>query len=117
MDKKNSRMRRAMKTRFKISELNVMRLVVNRTAKHTYAQLISPCGEKTIASASTIEKDIKSTLIGTGNIEAAKEIGRIIAERVLEKGINTVAFDRSGFLYHGRVKAVAESARKAGLKF
>merc|ERR1711964_563017 len=113
MDKKTARIRRATRARAKIRELAAHRLVVNRTPRHIYAQLIAPCGSEVLAAASTVEKDLKST----GNAEAATVVGKAIAERALEKGIKTVAFDRSGFQYHGRVKALADAAREAGLQF
>jgi large subunit ribosomal protein L18 len=117
MDKKSARLRRATRSRKKISELAVNRLVVNRTPRHIYAQLIAPSGSEVIASASTVEKDLKGSLKATGNAEAAAAVGKAIAERAIEKGVTSVAFDRSGFKYHGRVKALAEAAREAGLQF
>lgn len=116
MDKRLTRLRRAKKTRSKFRELKVNRLVVHRTSRHIYAQVISP-ESKVLAVASTVEKTIRSGEAHTGNIESAKEIGRLIAERALENGVKTVAFDRSGFNYHGRVAAVADAARHAGLQF
>jgi large subunit ribosomal protein L18 len=116
MDKKVSRLRRATKARAKFSELKVNRLVVFRSARHIYAQIVSP--ESTVlAAASTVEKSQREAEAYTGNIESAKEIGRLIAERALEKGVKSVAFDRSGFKYHGRIAALADSARQAGLQF
>ncbi|MFC3122862.1 50S ribosomal protein L18 [Agaribacter flavus] len=117
MDKKSARIRRATRARKKISELAVNRLVVNRTPRHIYAQLIAPSGSEVIAAASTVEKAIKSELKSTGNAEAAAAVGKAIAERAIEKGVKDVAFDRSGFKYHGRVKALADAAREAGLQF
>lgn len=117
MDKKSARLRRATRSRKKISELAVNRLVVNRTPRHIYAQLIAPSGSEVIASASTVEKDLKGSLKSTGNAEAAAAVGKAIAQRAIEKGVKSVAFDRSGFKYHGRVKALAEAAREAGLQF
>ncbi|MFT2092089.1 50S ribosomal protein L18 [Paraglaciecola sp. 2405UD69-4] len=117
MDKKSARLRRATRARKKISELAAHRLVVNRTPRHIYAQLIAPSGSEVLASASTVETEIASSLKGTGNSAAAAAIGKAIAERAMEKGIKSVAFDRSGFKYHGRVKALAEAAREAGLQF
>ncbi len=117
MDKKAARLRRATRARKKISELAAHRLVVNRTPRHIYAQLIAPSGSEVLASASTVETDLAKGLKGTGNSDAAAVVGKAIAERAIEKGINTVAFDRSGFKYHGRVKALAEAAREAGLQF
>ena len=115
MDKKQSRLRRAKRTRSKISELGVYRLCVHRTSQHTYAQVISPDGGKVVASASTNESDVKSALKHSGNIEAAVKIGQLIAERAKANGVDQVAFDRSGFKYHGRVKALADAARESGL--
>jgi large subunit ribosomal protein L18 len=92
-------------------------LVVNRTPRHIYAQLIAPSGSEVLASASTVETELASSLKGTGNAAAAAAIGKAIAERAIEKGIKKVAFDRSGFKYHGRVKALADAAREAGLQF
>lgn len=117
MDKKSARLRRATRARKKISELAAHRLVVNRTPRHIYAQLIAPCGSEVLASASTVETELASSLKGTGNSAAAAAIGKTIAERAIEKGIKSVAFDRSGFKYHGRVKALADAAREAGLQF
>ena len=115
MDKKQSRLRRALRTRSKIRELGAHRLCVHRTSQHTYAQIISPDGGKVIASASTLEADVKSGLKHTGNVEAATKIGQLIAERAKASGVEKVAFDRSGFKYHGRVKALADAARESGL--
>ncbi|WP_416307110.1 50S ribosomal protein L18 [Neptunicella sp. SCSIO 80796] len=117
MDKKSARLRRATRARKKISELAMHRLTVCRTPRHMYAQLIAPCGSQVLAAASTVEADLKKGLKGTGNAEAAAAVGKAIAERAIEKGIKDVAFDRSGFKYHGRVKALADAAREAGLKF
>ncbi|MGF1765255.1 50S ribosomal protein L18 [Aliivibrio kagoshimensis] len=117
MDKKASRIRRATRARRKIAELGATRLVIHRTPRHTYAQVIASNGSEVIASASTLEKSIREQLKYTGNVEAATAVGKAIAERAIEKGITTVAFDRSGFQYHGRVAALADSAREAGLKF
>ena len=112
-----ARMRRARKTRSKISGLNVHRLCVHRTLRHTYAQVISPDAGVTVAHASSLEADLRKAVKYTGNIEAAREVGKVIAARAREKGVGEVAFDRSGFKYHGRVKALADAAREAGLKF
>jgi large subunit ribosomal protein L18 len=117
MDKKTARLRRATRARKKISELAANRLVVHRTPRHIYAQLIAPNGADVLAAASTVEADLRKSLKATGNVEAAAAIGKAIAERAIEKGIKEVAFDRSGFKYHGRVKALAEAAREAGLQF
>lgn len=115
MNKRQSRLRRALRTRSKIRELGAHRLCVHRTSQHTYAQIISPDGGKVVASASTLEADVKSALKHTGNIDAATKIGQLIAERAKASGIDQVAFDRSGFKYHGRVKALADAARESGL--
>ena len=121
MDKKASRLRRSRQTRLKIAELGVDRLAVHRTNQHIYASIISGDGKKVIASASTVEADVRSELAGKtgkgGNTSAAAVVGKRVAEKAKEAGIETVAFDRSGFRYHGRVKALAEAAREAGLKF
>ncbi|MER2491482.1 50S ribosomal protein L18 [Catenovulum sediminis] len=117
MDKKASRLRRAVRSRAKIRELGANRLVVHRTPRHIYAQLIAPNGGEVLASASTVEKTIRESIKYTGNVEAAKAIGKAIAERAIEKGVTKVAFDRSGFQYHGRVQALADAAREAGLQF
>jgi large subunit ribosomal protein L18 len=94
-----------------------LRLSVHRTPQHIYAQIFAPVGDKVLVAASTLQKDVRGELKATGNIEAAKAVGRAIAERAKAKGIAKVAFDRSGFMYHGRVKALAEAAREAGLEF
>jgi len=117
MDKKTARLRRATRARAKIRELAAHRLVVNRTPRHMYAQLIAPCGSQVLAAASTVEKGLSEGLASTGNAAAAAAVGKAIAERAIEKGITKVAFDRSGFQYHGRVKALADAAREAGLQF
>ena len=120
MDKKQSRLRRGRQTRAKIAELKVNRLAVHRTNMHIYASIISP-DAKVLASASTLEAEVRLALAGQsgqgGNAAAAALIGKLVAEKALKAGIAEVAFDRSGFRYHGRVKAVAEAAREAGLKF
>ncbi|MGJ0514387.1 MAG: 50S ribosomal protein L18 [Methylomicrobium sp.] len=117
MEKKNSRMKRALKLRSKIKRLGTTRLSIHKTSQHIYAQIISGDGNKTLASASTNQAAIKAAVGGTGNMKAAAEVGKTIAERALAAGITEVAFDRSGFKYHGRVKALADAAREAGLKF
>lgn len=117
MNKKVTRLRRAKKTRAKIAELSIARLSVHRTNSHIYAQVFSVCGGHVLAAASTLELDVRQQLPNGGNVEAAKLIGKLIAERAKAKGMLEVAFDRSGFKYHGRVKALAESARENGLKF
>jgi large subunit ribosomal protein L18 len=120
MDKKESRLRRATQTRAKIAELKVNRLAVHRTNSHIYANVIGP-DSKVLASASTLEAEVRKELAGQtgkgGNVAAATLVGKRVAEKALKAGISEVAFDRSGFRYHGRVKAVAEAAREAGLKF
>lgn len=118
-DKKTSRIRRATRARAKIAELRVHRLCVHRTPRHIYAQVIDPTGGSIVAAASTVEKDLRDSLkqSATGNVEAAKAVGALIAERAKTAGITSVAFDRSGFKYHGRVKALADAARESGLEF
>lgn len=120
MDKKESRLRRGRQTRIKIAQLGVNRLSVHRTNLHIYANLISP-DAKVLVSASTLEADVRAELAGKtgagGNAAAAALVGKRVAEKALQAGITEVAFDRSGFRYHGRVKALAEAAREAGLKF
>lgn len=116
MDKKASRQKRAAKTRHIIRALGANRLTVHRTPRHIYAQIFTADGSEVLVSASTLQADIKSNLAsGFGNIEAAKVVGKLVAEKALAKGITSVAFDRAGFKYHGRVKALADSAREAGL--
>lgn len=117
MDKKTSRIRRSRKTRAKLRELGVDRLTIYRTPRHTYAQVISGETGKVVVTASTLAKDLKSDLKYSGNVEAATAVGKAIAEKAKAAGIETVAFDRSGFKYHGRVKALADAARENGLKF
>ncbi len=116
MDKIKTRLRRATKARAKIKELSVIRLSVHRTPQHIYAQLIDPSG-KILAAASTVDPDVKKEIKYGGNIAAAKVVGKYIAERGVKAGVTGVAFDRSGFKYHGRLKALAEAARECGLKF
>ena len=117
IEKKAAKLRRAASTRRKIRELRAMRLAVHRTNGHIYAQIFSPEGDKVLASASTAEKDMRSKLPSGGNKSAAAAIGQRIAERAKQLGIESVAFDRSGYKYHGRIKALADAAREAGLKF
>ena len=117
IDKKEKRQRRARRTRVRISLQNIHRLVVHRTPQHIYAQIIAPEGNRVVVSASTLNKELRGSLKGTGNIAAATAVGKEIAERAKQAGIETVAFDRSGFRYHGRIKALADAAREAGLKF
>jgi large subunit ribosomal protein L18 len=120
MDKKESRLRRGRQTRIKIAQLGVNRLSVHRTNLHIYANLISP-DAKVLVSASTLEAEVRAELAGKsgagGNVAAAALVGKRVAEKALKAGITEVAFDRSGFRYHGRVKALADAAREAGLKF
>lgn len=116
MDKKHARLRRALRTRAKIRELGAHRLCIHRTPRHTYAQVISPDGSQVLASASTLEPELKAALNHAGNVEAASKIGQLIAERAIAVGVSKVAFDRSGFKYHGRVKALADAARESGLQ-
>lgn len=117
MHKKLVRLKRAKKTREVIKVLGVNRLSVHRTPKHIYAQITTADGSRVLACSSTLENSIKSQLTNTGNIEAAKQVGRHIAERAISVGIQKVAFDRSGFKYHGRIKALADAAREVGLVF
>jgi large subunit ribosomal protein L18 len=115
--KKLRRLRRALKARAHIRDLGVARLSVHRTPNHIYAQVTDPLGARVIATASTVQKAVRGELKGTGNIAAAKAVGRAIAERSKAAGVSKVAFDRSGFQFHGRVKALADAAREAGLEF
>lgn len=117
MNKKQARLRRARKTRAKIAELKAVRLTVYRSNSHIYAQVISGCGSKVLAAASTVEADVRKDLANGGNKAAAAMVGKLIAERAKAAGIETVAFDRAGFHYHGRIQALAEAAREGGLKF
>ena len=113
--KKQARLRRARRTRAKISQLSVNRLCVFRTPRHIYAQIISPSGAEILEAASTLDKSLRGTV--TGNIAAATKIGAMIAERAKAAGVSKVAFDRAGYNYHGRVKALADAAREGGLEF
>ena len=117
MDKKENRLRRARRGRARISQQGVHRLTVHRTPQHTYAQVITAEDSKVVASVSTLQADIKKDVKHGGNIDAAKVIGKAIAEKAAAVGVKKVAFDRSGFKYHGRVKALADAAREAGLDF
>ncbi|TAK76684.1 MAG: 50S ribosomal protein L18 [Gammaproteobacteria bacterium] len=117
MNKQESRLRRAKRTRMKIRQLEAMRLCVYKTPRHMYAQVTTADGSKTLACASTLDKELRTKLKVTGNVEAAKEVGKLLAQRAREAGIETVAFDRSGFAYHGRIKALGDAAREGGLKF
>jgi len=116
-DKNIARLRRARQTRLKIREVGAVRLTVHRTNGHIYAQITSPAGDKVLASASSLEKELRAQLKSGSNRKAAELIGQRIAQKAKEKGIESVAFDRSGYKYHGRVKALAEAARAGGLKF
>ena len=116
-DKKQSRLRRARQARARIAELKAVRLSVFRTNRQIYAQVISACGGKVLAAASTVETDIRKDVPNGGNVAAAQTVGKLVAERARKAGVEEVAFDRSGFKYHGRVKALAEAARENGLKF
>ncbi|MFA6409871.1 MAG: 50S ribosomal protein L18 [Gammaproteobacteria bacterium] len=116
MNKKISRLRRAKKTRSKIKELQVVRLSVHRTPRHIYAQVIATDG-KVLLAASTLDKEIKKECAFGGNVKAAQAVGKAVAKRAVKQGISEVAFDRSGFRYHGRVRALADAAREHGLKF
>ena len=115
MDKNATRLRRARRTRRKIRELGAYRLSVHRTPRHIYAQVLESDGSRTVASASTLEKDLRGG--ATGNVTAAQAVGKLIAERAKAAGVDRVAFDRSGFQFHGRVRALADAARKSGLDF
>ena len=115
--KKSERMRRATKTRARIKHKGENRLTVHKTPRHVYAQIIAPNGSEVIASASTVDKEIKGQLKNGGNVEAATIVGKTLAERAKKAGVSKVAFDRSGFKYHGRIKALAEAAREQGMEF
>jgi len=120
LNKKEQRLRRARQTRIRIATQGVARLMVNRTNLHIYASVVSGDGSKVLASASTAQKDLRTELGGSGkggNVAAAQRVGQLIAERAKAAGVEKVAFDRSGFAYHGRVKALADAAREAGLQF
>jgi large subunit ribosomal protein L18 len=117
MDKKQTRLRRARRARARIKELGATRLCIHRTPRHIYAQVIAPEGDRVVASASTLDSDVRKDVEKTGGAAAATVVGRIIAERAKAAGVTRVAFDRSGFKYHGRVKALADAARESGLEF
>lgn len=117
LDKNAARQRRARRTREKIRRLNVPRLCIFRTPKHIYAQIIAPDGGHVLAAASTVSKGLRGEIKTTGNVEAARAVGKAVGELGLKAGVDKVAFDRAGYPYHGRVKALAEAAREAGLKF
>jgi large subunit ribosomal protein L18 len=114
---KDRRVRRAIKTRAHIRELDVARLTVHRTPRHIYAQVFDAQGANVLVAASTLQESVAGELKGTGNVDAAKAVGKAIAERARAAGISKVAFDRAGFRYHGRIKALADAAREAGLEF
>lgn len=117
MNKRIARLRRAKRTRMKIRELGATRLCVYRTPRHVYAQVTTPDGMQTLVCASTLDKVLRKKVKNTGNVDAAKEVGKLLAERALKAGIREVAFDRCGFAYHGRIKALADAAREVGLEF
>jgi large subunit ribosomal protein L18 len=117
LDKNPARLRRARQTRLRIRELSAVRLTVHRTNGHIYAQITSPAGDKVLASASSLEKDMRAKLKSGGNKSASEAVGQRIAEKAKAAGIERVAFDRAGYRYHGRVKALADAARAGGLKF
>ncbi len=117
MDNKQTRLRRARKTRARIMERGEFRLTVHRTPRHIYAQIIDQTGGKVVAAASTVQKDVQASVKKTGNVEAATVVGKAIAEKAKKAGVKRVAFDRSGFRFHGRVKALADAAREGGLEF
>ena len=116
-EKKANRVHRGKRTRLNIRESGKASLVVNKTPRHIYAQIISGEGDRVLASASTLQEEIRSTVRSTGNIEAASKVGTAIADQAKSLGVNEIAFDRNGFRFHGRIRALAEAARKAGLKF
>jgi len=116
-EKKTSRMRRGVRTRSRISRDRINRMSIFRTPRHIYAQIIDPTGGRVLASASSLEAEVRADLKHGGNIAAAAVVGKRIAEKAIAAGVDSVAFDRSGFRYHGRVKALAEAAREGGLKF
>ena len=117
MNKKDARIRRGKRSRSKMRELRVDRLSVHRSSRHIYAQVIAAETNEVLASASTLESAVSKDLASTGNADAATAVGKLVAERAKEKGVESVAFDRSGFKYHGRIKALADAAREAGLQF
>jgi large subunit ribosomal protein L18 len=117
IDKKQARLRRARRSRAKIAELKSVRLAVHRTNSHIYAQVISACGTKVLTAASTLEKEVRASVAKGGTVKAAEAVGKRIAAKAKQLGIEKVAFDRGGLQFHGRVKALAEAAREGGLKF
>lgn len=114
---KQARLRRAKATRIKISNSKRFRLLVHRSNNHIYAQILDPLSNKVVVSASTVEAEVRKKYPCGGTVEAAKYIGQLVAKKSVESKINEVAFDRSGFKYHGRVKALADAARAGGIKF
>ena len=117
MNNVNNRLRRARKIRAKIAEQKAIRLTVHKSNLHIYAQIIAETGDKVLASASTLEADVRKSVKNGGNVEAAAVVGKLIAEKAKKAGVTTVAFDRSGYKYHGRIKALADAARENGLTF
>jgi len=117
MSKKTDRLRRAKKTRANIKHQGANRLSVHKTSRHVYAQVIAPCGSQVLVSASSLDKEIKGQIKYSGNVEAAAAVGKALAERAKKAGVSKVAFDRSGFKYHGRIKALADAAREQGMEF
>ncbi len=117
MSKKEARLRRAKKARAQIRRQGKARLTVHRSGRHIYAQVIDGAGDKVVATASTLQKDVREGLESTSDRNAAKAVGKAIGERAVAAGITDVAFDRSGFRYHGRIKELADAARESGLKF
>ncbi|MEO0424334.1 MAG: 50S ribosomal protein L18 [Pseudomonadota bacterium] len=117
MNKRNARQRRATKTRAKIRTLGKPRLSIHRTPRHIYAQVLSADGGQVVASASTVAKSLREGIDKSGNVDAARAVGKAVAEASVAAGVTSVAFDRSGFRYHGRVKALADAAREGGLQF
>lgn len=117
INKTKSRLRRATRTRAKIKELQIPRLCISKSANHVYAQLFSACGEKVLAAASTVQKDVRGNAKHGGNKEAAALVGRAIGKKTLDHGIKKIAFDRSGYKYHGCVKALADAVREVGVEF
>lgn len=117
MSKKTDRLRRAKKARARIKQQGANRLTVHKTSRHVYAQIIAPSGSEVLASASSLDKELKSQIKYSGNVEAAAAVGKALAERAKKAGVESVAFDRSGFKYHGRIKALADAAREQGMQF
>ena len=117
MDKKQTRLRRARRTRAHIRDIGATRLCIHKTPRHIYAQIISPEGNAVLASASTLDRDVRKDVEKTGGAAAATVVGKVVEERARAAGVSRVAFDRSGFKFHGRVKALADAARESGLEF